>query len=124
MNGIGIDLVDVERIKTLYERWGIRPLQMIFTQEELNLTKSKTQDFNWNSLAGRYALKEAVIKALPNTQIFSLKDIEILRGHAKEPVINLKGKAANSFSHLQWRCSISHDKNLATAIAMNIGGYQ
>ncbi len=122
MNELGIDLVDVVRIKKLYERWGIRPLQMIFTDEELNLTKSRTQDFNWNSLAGRYALKEAVIKALPSNEILNLKDIEILRGRRKEPIVNLKGKAAYFFPNTHWKCSISHDGNLAIAVAMNIGG--
>ncbi|MED3994635.1 MULTISPECIES: holo-ACP synthase [Bacillaceae] len=123
MNEIGIDLVDVVRIRDLYERWGIRPLQMIFTDEELDLTKSRTQDFNWNSLAGRYALKEAVIKALPSNEILNLKDIEILKGKRKEPIINLKGKAAHSFPDVKWKCSISHDGNLAIAVAMNIGGF-
>lgn len=87
----GIDVIEIERIRLAHERWGSRFLNRIYTPQELAYCRAKTE-----RLAGRFAAKEAVSKALGvGIRRLRWKDIEVLRGERGKPYVLLHGKAAS-----------------------------
>jgi holo-[acyl-carrier protein] synthase len=113
----GVDLVEIERLEEVIERYGERFLQRVFTQQELDEVGE-----NIASLAGRFAAKEAVSKAL-GTGIgpVSWREIEILRGDQREPVLRLYGSAAilaRQRELNQWSLSLSHTNRYAIALVV------
>ncbi len=104
--GVGTDIVKTDRISSAKESF----LHYAFTEKELAAFKGRAE-----SLAGNFAAKEAVGKAL-GTGIsgFGLKDIEILRDERGKPYVMLHGGAA-VFSELKFYVSISHEKEYAVA---------
>lgn len=116
----GIDLLEVGRLQAAIESHGDRFLQRIFTPLELETLKGRA-----DSLAGRFAAKEAVAKALGRgIGDMQWKEIEILRAERGEPVLSLHGSAkeiADSMGLKEWRISISHTKDVAVAVAIGIG---
>jgi len=116
----GVDLVDIERLNEVIERYGERFLQRVFTQQELDEVGE-----NIASLAGRFAAKEAVSKAL-GTGIgpVSWREIEILRGSQREPILRLYGSAAILAKQRelnQWSLSLSHTNSYAIALVVAVG---
>jgi len=91
--GIGIDLVEVSRVKLAISRWGLRFEGRIFTEKELcycNSKKDKAQ-----RMACRFAAKEALLKALGTgwRDGINWKEIEITNDKLGKPIISLSGKA-------------------------------
>lgn len=116
----GIDLIEIERIQDAVQSHGKRFLERVFTPQEL----AEVRD-NLPSLAGRFAAKEATAKAL-GTGIGDItwKEIEILRGPAREPNLYLHGAAktlADSLHLTCWSISISHTQGLAIAFVAALG---
>jgi len=116
----GIDLVEIDRLEQLDEAIRARFLQRVFTERELAEVGS-----SFASLAGRFAVKEAVAKALGcGIGAIGWQAIEVQRGHEGEPVLVLSGKAlelAQSLGIQQWSISISHSRTQATAVAVGLG---
>lgn len=116
----GIDLVEIERLQSVIGRHGERFLGRVFTPQELEQVGE-----NLVSLAGRFAAKEAVAKAL-GTGIGAIawREIEVLRGPEREPVLHLHGAAAQLAEQLglsQWSLSLSHTQTHAVAVAVALG---
>lgn len=110
--GTGVDITEVNRLKKAVEKWGDAFLERIFTKEELN--NARTRVSIYQHLAGRFAAKEAVFKALGDTSL-SWKDVQILNDKEGKPsceFLNSKGKGAGVV------VSISHVKNYAVANAI------
>jgi holo-[acyl-carrier protein] synthase len=116
----GIDLVEIARLAGVDPAIRERFLMRIFTAQELE----DGQDSNLH-LAGRFAAKEAVAKALGcGIGPVSWQEIEIRRGQAGEPVLVLYGKAqqiAGDLGLTTWSVSISHTKEYALAMAVACG---
>lgn len=116
----GIDLLEVARLQDAIATHGDRFLQRVFTARELETLKGRAE-----SLAGRFAAKEAVAKALGRgIGDMQWKEIEILRAERGEPILSLHGSAkeiADSMGLHQWRISISHTKDVAVAVAIGMG---
>lgn len=116
----GVDLIEIERIRGVIQRHGTRFLGRVFTHQELAEAGQNTA-----SLAARFAAKEAVSKAL-GTGIGPIfwKEIEILRGPAREPVLYLHGSAAQlarEFDLHTWSISLSHTQTHAIALVVALG---
>jgi len=110
--GTGVDITEVNRLRKAIEKWGKEFLQRVFTQDELK--NAKTRGSLYQHLAGRFAAKEAIFKAL-NVKELTWKDVEIINDKAGRPIariINQKIKKVDI--HL----SISHVKNYAVASAI------
>ncbi len=101
---IGIDIVEIERIEKLLDRYGGRFLERVFSKREIDLYRKSKKRASF--LAGRFAAKEAVIKAVG--RYIPLNRIEIL-GETK-PYVHGKDTSV----------SISHTKEVATAVAITI----
>ena len=118
MTTVGVDLIELDRIDSTVHRWGSRFLTRIYTEGELAFSKGRIPQ-----LAGRFAAKEAVMKALgTGTRGVSWREIEVVRTRGQAPQIQLQGRAANRALHLgitNFLISISHSRDYA--IAMVIG---
>ena len=91
--GVGVDLTEVERIRSAHLRHGANFLDKIFTPAEQKLCLSKADPYP--SLAARFAAKEAASKAFGTgigTEL-ALTSVGILNGPAGEPVVELDDKA-------------------------------
>ena len=110
--GTGVDITEVNRLRKAIEKWGASFLERVFTEKEMK--NAKTRGSLYLHLAGRFAAKEAVFKALGNTKL-NLKEVEILNDKNGKPfceVLNNKAKDC------QILVSISHVKNYAVANAI------
>jgi holo-[acyl-carrier protein] synthase len=116
----GVDIIEIERMASVKPTIRTRFLERVFTSREL--TECGGLD---SSLAGRFAAKEAVVKAL-GTGIgpITWQEIEILRGQSGAPMLYLHGKAQKTADHLgieTWSVSISHSRTYAVAMAVGAG---
>lgn len=112
IKGTGVDITEVKRLRQAVEKWGELFLNRIFTEKELK--NAKTRGSLYQHLAGRFAAKEAVFKALGNNGL-SFKDIEVLNDREGKPYCSiLNGKAGKAVVHI----SISHVKSYAVANAI------
>src|SRR5260370_3645166 len=100
--GLGVDIVDVQRLQTLYDRWQECLLVRLFTNQEQIISR-KSSGYRWRSLAGRFGAKEAVKKILASRgEIASWTEIEVLNGLYGEPYINLHGRARSAVERLSY----------------------
>jgi holo-[acyl-carrier protein] synthase len=116
----GVDLIEIERVQSTIQRYGARFLERVFTPQELAEVGNNTA-----SLAARFAAKEAVAKAL-GTGIgpIAWREIEILRGPARQPLLHLHGAAQKLASEMGldiWSISLSHTQTHTIAVAVAIG---
>ena len=116
----GIDLLEIDRLRDAIATHGERFLQRVFTPRELEADAKKVE-----SLAGRFAAKEAVAKALGcGIGDVSWKEIEILRTESGAPQLVLHGAAERMAKELgltSWSLSLSHSQSHAVAAAVAIG---
>jgi holo-[acyl-carrier protein] synthase len=119
----GVDLIEIERIQRAIEQHGIRFLQRVYTATERQDCQQRAE-----SLAARFAAKEAVAKAL-GTGIWrhgvDWTDIEIVRDPASgAPQLVLHRAAADHAQKLgltEWSVSLSHDRKQAIAFVVALG---
>ncbi|TRZ93580.1 holo-[acyl-carrier-protein] synthase [bacterium] len=110
--GTGVDIIEVRRLRQAVEKWGQDFLNRVFTSQEL--INAKTRGSLYQHLAGRFAAKEAVFKALGNKGL-NWKDVEILNDQDGKPHCLVLGNKAKK---LAVYISISHVKNYAVANAV------
>ena len=119
--GIGIDIVSIKRIKRAEKMHGIKFISRVYTPEEINESKKLTDASHY--LAGRWAAKEAVAKAL-KTGIGSKcawKDIEIYNEKTGSPACRLSGSAlitAKKIGIKNIQVTISHERKNICAFAV------
>lgn len=115
---IGTDICSIERISTVYGRFGERFLRRILRQSEIDYVKRDASHVV-PRLAGRFAAKEAAVKALgTGWHGVDWKEVEIIHLPSGEPAIRLHGRAAavakrKNLQH--WEVSVSHEREFATA---------
>lgn len=116
----GVDLIEISRVQEVVSRHGKHYLERVYTPAELELCGKRAE-----SLAGRYAAKEAVAKALGcGIGDVEWKEIEILGDEQNAPVLHLSGKAAQKADELgltSWSVSLSHSQSHAVAVVVAIG---
>ena len=110
-DGIGIDIIDVQRFTKKIFKENLTFYQKIFLESEIKYClrfKSPYEHF-----AGKFALKESVIKSIPDKISF----LDIQTSNSKHgPTIRLLGKKAKKYSFL---CSVSHEKKFAIAVVIS-----
>lgn len=116
----GVDLIEIDRIAEMVSRHGKHYLERIYTPAELELCGKRAE-----SLAGRFAAKEAVSKALGcGIGDVEWKEIEIVEDEQNAPVLHLHGKAAQKADELglaNWSVGISHDQSQVVAFVVAVG---
>lgn len=86
---VGIDIIEVERVRKVYEKHGERFLQRVFTELEVRQCRGKV-----TRLASRFAAKEAISKAL-GTGLHGVawREMEIVQIRSGRPTVRLHGQA-------------------------------
>ncbi len=116
--GCGIDLVKIERIEKIIKRWGDNFIFRIFTPLEIEYCEKKKGN-KFQSYAGKFAAKEALLKALGlGLREANWKKIEIKNDELGQPIIDTSGKLKNIASTKgvsKYFISISHTKEYAVA---------
>ena len=110
--GTGVDITEVKRLRQAVEKWGESFLGRVFTPDELE--NAEKRGSLYQHLAGRFAAKEAVFKALGDEKL-GWKDVQILndaQGRPRCKILNGRGKGVDVY------ISISHVKNYAVANAI------
>ncbi len=115
--GLGIDVIEIERFKNTLKRTP-RIVDKLFTAREMAYCKSKGKNQILH-LAGRFAVKEAIAKALLQGfgRNMSFLDLEIINQKAGDPIVKLSTKLQKKFPKFKILISISHSKTVATACA-------
>jgi holo-[acyl-carrier protein] synthase len=114
---VGVDLIEIERIRRALDRHGESFKARCFTDAERSYCDSKPNPPQ--HYAGRFAAKEAVGKAIGSGVYFTWKEIEI-RGRPK-PGVHLSGRAARWAERAgvgQIELSMTHSQQLAAAVAV------
>lgn len=121
---VGTDLVEVARVARVIDRHGARFLRRVFTPAELAACGAGEPGaaLRVESLAARWAAKEAAAKAL-GTGIGHVTwlEIEVLRDGAGCPSLQLHGRAAALAAEkglARWALSLAHDGGLALAFVV------
>jgi holo-[acyl-carrier protein] synthase len=121
---IGTDLVHIPRIQALYERFGSQFLSRVYTEAEQRYCLAAKAHL-FARLAGRWAAKEAVTKALgTGWRGLGYRDVEVIRQVSGEPSIQLHNRAAAmvaSYAQVSWQVSFSHDKDYAISTVLLVG---
>jgi holo-[acyl-carrier protein] synthase len=117
--GHGIDLCGVERIRRMVRDHGDRFLKRTFTEAEVVYARCRKKGFE-ETLAGRFAAKEAVMKALGTgwRGDVGFRGIEVLNEPSGHPRLVLHGPAAERAESLgitAWHVAITHSEDLAIA---------
>jgi len=109
IDGIGIDVVDIERFKSSIERTpGM--LTKLFTEAE--------QTKPINSLAARFAAKEALYKALNAGRGLHWHDAEVINLESGKPAFLFRGEIADLVDGATVHLSLSHDAGIASAMVI------
>ncbi len=110
--GIGIDVCDIARFEKVLARTpALR--ERLFTPDE--------RDPSMSSLAGRFAAKEALAKALGATPGLRWSDVTVRRADGQAPWLDISGTIAARAAELgitHWHVSLSHDGGLASAVVI------
>ena len=119
--GVGIDTVSLERFRAAVARWQNRFTERLFSLQEIEALMGRADPVP--SLAARFALKEAVLKALGTglSNGISWHDIFIGKDPLGKPEVMLTGRAREIMEGIGGRhfmVSISHDVHSAVAVAV------
>ena len=122
--GLGTDIVNINRIKKIYSKYGNQFLNKILTESEKNSEKKLSRFKNVSTIAKRFAAKEAISKAIGYgfSNGIHFKDIEIYNDESGKPYANLNGKAKTIVNKISKKYNIfltlSDDKPWAVATAL------
>ncbi len=121
---IGTDICQINRVSSVYKRYGKRFLKRILTENEIKYVISNRKNLI-SRLAGRYVAKEATSKVLgTGLRGVYFKEIEVLRESSGAPKIILHKRAklkAKEKGLTNFEVSISHERDFAIAIVVGIG---
>lgn len=117
--GVGVDIIEIDRIKESVEKYGDAFLNKIFTKTELEYSLSKKNKHQ--HLAARFAAKEAVYKALISglKKTITWKEIEVFNMPDGTPQIKLSERFNEFLEPDKYlKITISHSKNYVVCFAV------
>lgn len=116
--GLGVDIAEIDRVQAVIERRGQAFLKRLFTPAEIAYCERHRNKFE--RYAGRFAAKEAAMKALGTgwRNGVTWLDIEVTRSSTGKPILQLKGRAREVADRLEVKrisLTITHSGNTALA---------
>ena len=121
--GTGVDIIEISRVREVFERFGQRFLDRVYTAEEIAYCRGRAPN-----LAARFAAKEATMKALgTGVRGVGWKDVEVVRHESGAPGIRLHGRGKSRAQRLGvWEISLSmsHSRDYALAFVVLRRGSQ
>ena len=119
MMAAGVDILEIERIKGALQRFGQRFLRRVYTEAEVAVCRGRVAE-----LAGRFAAKEAVMKALgTGARGVAWREIEVLPNRRGKPLVYLYGRArerAQALGLQNLEVSMSHSREYAVAFVVAV----
>lgn len=116
MVSVGVDIVEVKRIRRAIDRWGPQFLERIFTPAEIDYCLGKAREAE--SFAVRFAAKEAFAKALKVGKASVWLEVEVTRGESPRPALLLTGAARSLAGERRVDVSLSHIPTYAVAVVL------
>lgn len=118
VKGIGVDIIEIERIKKSIEELGDSFLQKIFTAREIAYCNSKPNVYQ--HFAARFAAKEALSKAVATGWAgeFRWKDVEVMNEPSGKPLLILHGSMKELLSSCSILVSLSHSDHHVVAMVV------
>lgn len=114
VKGIGIDIIEIERVKEAIKKYGSRFLNKVFTKKEIAYCR-RHKAMKYPELAVRFAAKEAYSKAvgsgIKHFGGLGWREIEILNESSGQPYLIIKGKTDPKI-----QISLSHSRDYAVAM--------
>jgi holo-[acyl-carrier protein] synthase len=116
--GIGVDIVDIQRIKASLERFGGSFASKLFTDHEIAYCEAKA--FPAQHYAARFAAKEAFSKAIATgwAGSFRWKDVEVVNDAQGKPSFRLHGPTADQYGARSIMLSLTHTDTSAAAFVI------
>lgn len=120
LKAIGVDIIEIERIQLMTNKYGLRFLHKIYTERELDYCRLSDGSYRVNSLAVRFAAKEAFYKAANQIvkQIIPWHDCEILNKKNGTPQICLNSNTKSELRETTIHLSLSHSHQYAVAFVV------
>jgi holo-[acyl-carrier protein] synthase len=121
VRGIGIDVVQISRMRVVIARWEERFLRRVFTEREIAYCRSRRDPVP--HFAARFAAKEAGLKALGTGLRFGIqwRELEVVRERGQAPTLMLSGRSreiGTSRGGRRMLLALTHDGDYALAQAM------
>jgi|SRR6185295_2424256 holo-[acyl-carrier protein] synthase len=116
MVSVGVDIVEVERIRRAIDRWGPEFLERVFTRDEIAYCRGKAREAE--SFAVRFAAKEAFAKALKVGKASVWLEVEVTRSESPRPTLVLTGTAQKLAGKRRIDVSLSHVPTYAVAVVL------
>jgi holo-[acyl-carrier protein] synthase len=119
--GIGTDIVEIERIKDLYRTYNLRFINRILSRGEIDILPKRNGHI---FMAGRFAAKESLFKALGGKGSLGFTDIEILNDRSGRPFMRDHARIRENIhslkdtDSLRIHLSISHERTFAIALVI------
>lgn len=117
--GIGVDIIEIDRIKNVIDRFDYRFLNKIYTDNEIEYCSSKVNKYQ--HFAARFAAKEAIYKALSESgqKIANWKNIEVFNQKNGLPIVKTYEKLKDYLADdKEIKLSISHSDNYVVCFAV------
>ena len=116
LSGIGIDVVEIRRIKKVIEKWDEKFISRLFTVNEISRCRVRCNDAE--CFAVRFAAKEALAKALGHgwCQHFRWTDVEVTSENSGKPGLRIVGITARLVANKRVMLSLTHTREYAAAI--------
>lgn len=116
MVSVGVDIVEVDRIRRAIDRWGMEFLERVFTRAEIAYCRGKAREAE--SFAVRFAAKEAFAKALKVGKASVWLEVEVSRSESPRPALVLAGTARALAGSRRLDVSLSHIPAYAVAVVL------
>jgi holo-[acyl-carrier-protein] synthase len=113
MHGLGIDVVEIERVEQVVRRWGERFLSRVFTSGEIEYCLAR--GYPAQSFAVRFAAKEAFAKAVEPRVAPTWREVEVALAAGSKPYLRLAPRIAAALGDCRIRLSLSHSRSVAMA---------
>jgi len=117
--GIGIDIIEIDRIKKSVDEYGDQYLQKVYTPDEIKYCLAKKNKYQ--HLAARFAAKEAIYKAISSnwSSEFGWQDMEIINAPNGMPEVKFKGNLEKFLSNEKsLKISMSHSRDYVACVAI------
>jgi holo-[acyl-carrier protein] synthase len=116
--GIGVDVVDVKRMKVVLDARGASLIKKLFTESEVAYCTAKKNSHE--HFAARFAAKEAVSKAMQTgwSGKFRWRDVEVINNPSGAPKVILHDFVAGQLAKCRVHISLSHTENTVVAFAI------
>ena len=117
--GIGLDVCAIERMEEALAKHGDRFWKRILTDREQALLQDRVD--RATALAGRWAAKEAIVKAMAGAPGVGWRDLEVLGAPREQPVMHVHGSARDLAERMGVETiflSITHDGGVAAAVVI------